>query len=564
MSHRLHIWTVGHLVVCVPADLPDEVLAEVRAQLHETATVDGVIEVLTAGGLAATPPFVCAATDDLGVRVVIRGDLQVMAHGRDGSALMLSAGRSSTWNDDVVTDIASLSVSLGDDGGRFEWLAAPAPAGAVAPSPPARADGAVPPAPAPAAPRPVPDAVRSPEPPEPVEPAAVEPQDTAAAAPLTSPGDDTAVGVAVPAADAPAPGVVPSAPDGKPDQDVRERDSQQSNTLDEAAFLSVVADGPDEDQPSAADASAEDPAPPGPPTAPAGPLDFSSLLEHTHHGPAATPPATPAATRPPSPPPPPAPAAAPAAAPPPPPPSAPVPAATAPTALVPVVGIAPPPGSPAPLAPLPVVASGTVPPPPTPPAETTGLGEHDGRTITLADLRRQQGGEALITPPPGASVPAATTLRPGEVKAVRCPHGHANPPTAASCRLCGQPVTDRAVVAVPRPVVARLVFDSGLVVDVDRPQLIGRRPTAPPDAEEIPNLLTVPSPEAEISRAHTAVRLAGWDVLVEDVGSTNGTEVALPGRDPVRLREHEPVLVVVGTEVTLAGTVHFRIDAPEA
>ena len=119
------------------------------------------------------------------------------------------------------------------------------------------------------------------------------------------------------------------------------------------------------------------------------------------------------------------------------------------------------------------------------------------------------------------------------------------------------------MVAVPRPVLARLVFDSGLVIDVDRPQLIGRRPTAPPEADEIPNLVTIPSPDSDISRAHTGVRIEGWEVLVEDAGSTNGTEVRLPAREAVRLREHEPLLVVPGTEVTLAGTVRFRVERPE-
>ncbi|HWJ61377.1 MAG TPA: FHA domain-containing protein, partial [Acidimicrobiales bacterium] len=138
-----------------------------------------------------------------------------------------------------------------------------------------------------------------------------------------------------------------------------------------------------------------------------------------------------------------------------------------------------------------------------------------------------------------------------------------NPPTLGTCRRCGEAITDPTVVAVPRPVVARLVFESGLVVDVDRPQLLGRRPMAPADADDLPNLVTIPSPDGDISRAHTGIRLEGWDVLVEDLGSTNGTEVRLPGADPVRLREHEPVLAVVDTQVTLAGTVRFTIQAPE-
>ena len=142
--------------------------------------------------------------------------------------------------------------------------------------------------------------------------------------------------------------------------------------------------------------------------------------------------------------------------------------------------------------------------------------------------------------------------------------GHANPPTADTCRLCHSPVTDRSVLNVPRPVLARLVFESGLIVDVDRPQVIGRKPTAPSDAVELPNLITVPSPDSDISRCHTAVRLEGWDLLVEDLGSTNGTEVKLPPGVLHRIREHDPVLVVVGTEVTMAGVVRFRVEAPEA
>jgi hypothetical protein len=190
------------------------------------------------------------------------------------------------------------------------------------------------------------------------------------------------------------------------------------------------------------------------------------------------------------------------------------------------------------------------------------LGEHDGRTITLADLRRLQAEADQGTGAAPAAPPDAPT-RSSEVRAVRCPDGHANPPTATTCRLCRCEITDPTVVVVPRPVVARLVFGSGLVVDVDRPQLVGRRPTTPPEADEIPNLVTIPSPDGDLSRAHTAVRLEGWDVLVEDVGSTNGTEVRLPGRDPMRLREHIPVLVVAGTQVTMAGTVDFTIEGPE-
>ena len=114
---------------------PDTLLGSLRALLLEERAVDRVLELLTAGGLASTPPFVCAEAAPDGVRVVIRGTLEVVAHGLDGTSLTLGAGRSSTWNDDVVADIASLSVA-GDSGARFEWVAATsaAPSAPVAPS----------------------------------------------------------------------------------------------------------------------------------------------------------------------------------------------------------------------------------------------------------------------------------------------------------------------------------------------------------------------------------------------------------------------------------------------
>ncbi|HEU5082422.1 MAG TPA: FHA domain-containing protein [Acidimicrobiales bacterium] len=457
MSDRLHIWSADRLLVCVPADLPAPTADAVRAALAGDPSVDAVLEVLAAGGLSSTPPFVLAAPEDGGVRVVIRGELHAVAHGCDGSTLTLGAGRAATWNDDVVADIASISVDAG--AARFEWFAATTPA----PSGSGRGSFASP-EPAPASPAP------------------------------------------------------------------------ESHTLDEQEFERVVS--------AAAEPPAPEPRPepePAPAADPAAP-DFTSLLEDTsHHAPEPPPAPTPPASGRGS--------CAPAGA-------APPADPTLPNGVVP-----PRPASRPPIAGVPPATPAAPAPPPTPepPAGSgTGLGEHDGRTVTLADLRRLQQ-DADVAPAPGPDRPP----RAGEVRAVRCPQGHANPPTSAACRICDADLAGSPVVTVARPVIARLVFDSGLVVDVDRPQLIGRRPSAPPEAEEIPNLVTVPSPDSDISRAHTAVRVEGWDVLVEDVGSTNGTEVRLPNGEPVRLREHEPVLVVAGTEVTMAGAVRFRVEGPE-
>jgi len=486
MTTRLHIWSLGHLLVCVPADLAAPTRAALRAQLVSTPSVDRVLDVLTGDGLQATPDFVCAEVVPDGARIVIRGALQVDAHARDGSSLTLDAGRSATWRDDVVTDLVALSVER-DQGDRLEWMV---------------------------------------------------------------PGGSERPAVAV---------------DAHP---------TESHTLDEAAFLRLVAaeqaDRSDAEDPSSVEPVAESEASATTPS-----NDFFSLLDRTGNTPPpriSPPAARPVAPAPaPPPPPPPTPPVAAPTPPPPPPPTPPPPPVAAPDQGVPPSVQQPRPATRPPISSVPSASSANTPPPPQPPPPPpvsptatapagvgTGLGERDGRTVTLAELRQlQQPGDAPVVPPsdsPGR----------GEVRAVRCDHGHASPPGSAACRVCGAEIADAVVVTVSRPVVARLVFDSGLIVEVDRPQLIGRRPTAPPDAEEIPNLVTLPSPDGDISRSHTAVLVEGWDLLVEDVGSTNGTEVRLPGHDPLRLRELDPMLIVVGTEVTLAGAVRFRVEAPES
>ena len=452
MSPRLHVWSVDPLLLCVPVTVEPTLLTALQATMASDPGADDVLDALTGSGLTATPAFVLAAAGPGGIRVVIRGELEVVARGHDGGSLTLGAGRSATWNDDVVTDIAAICVTY-DDGGSLTW----------------RPDASV--------------AARTPAP-----PAALEPS--------TAP-----VPAAPEAAVTPEPAPAPIA--------------TEDRTLDEEAHLDLVGDQAGDD------GDVDEPDPPADPPAnpPVGTgIDFTSLLSHTRQGDAPTPappPPPPPAAPPPAPPapaPPPAPPLAPLppAPPAPPPPPAPI----APTG--PVVGTRPPPitGVPSALA-APARASDETPAPDV----GTGLGEHDGRTVTLAELRRLQEGAA----PSDDRAP-----RPGDVRAVRCPAGHASPTDATSCRTCGQTIVDPTQVTVPRPVVARLVFDSGLIVDVDRPQLIGRRPTAPPQADEIPNLITLPSPDGDLSRAHTAVWVKGWDLLVEDVGSTNGTQVAAP------------------------------------
>lgn len=200
-------------------------------------------------------------------------------------------------------------------------------------------------------------------------------------------------------------------------------------------------------------------------------------------------------------------------------------------------------------------------PPAAPPRPHPGDSDHDGRTMTLAELRAAQG--SIPSPPVSADVRDAPSGAP-MVHAIRCPVGHLNPTHSSDCRICGAALSDQDHVTVPRPVLGVLRFVDGRQVELTRPLLVGRAPRAEGSmAGDLPQLVTVASPLKEVSGTHLEVRLEGWQVLVVDRQSTNGTVITLPGRDPQRLRPGEPFPITIGTAVNLAEESEFTFEAPE-
>jgi pSer/pThr/pTyr-binding forkhead associated (FHA) protein len=119
---------------------------------------------------------------------------------------------------------------------------------------------------------------------------------------------------------------------------------------------------------------------------------------------------------------------------------------------------------------------------------------------------------------------------------------------------------------VARPV-ARLVFSSGETVEVDRPVVIGRAPEVPrPSSSEQPRLVTVPSPQKEISSTHLEVRTgSGADLgsaVVTDLGSTNGTVLVQPGLPPEDLQPGVAVQLLPGAIIDLGDGVTIQVTNP--
>ena len=108
---------------------------------------------------------------------------------------------------------------------------------------------------------------------------------------------------------------------------------------------------------------------------------------------------------------------------------------------------------------------------------------------------------------------------------------------------------------------AVLVFSNGERVLIDRRVLIGRNPKVGDDIEgEMPHLMKFDGPGQGLSRTHAQISLDGGDLLLEDLESTNGTEVQLPGQQRRRVRPGEPMVVVAGTLIDFGEELHCTIE----
>ncbi|GAB2477237.1 FHA domain-containing protein [Jatrophihabitans fulvus] len=147
------------------------------------------------------------------------------------------------------------------------------------------------------------------------------------------------------------------------------------------------------------------------------------------------------------------------------------------------------------------------------------------------------------------------------VHAFACPRQHLNPPSASTCRVCGEPIPPQEGFLAPRPSLGVLRLSTGDTVPLDRDVVLGRAPFhADESSASRPHLVQLASPDNDISRSHLRVNLENWFVQVTDLDSTNGTVVTLPDQAPVRLRPHDPFTILPGTVVNIADEVTLRYE----
>ena len=181
-------------------------------------------------------------------------------------------------------------------------------------------------------------------------------------------------------------------------------------------------------------------------------------------------------------------------------------------------------------------------------------GKHDGRTVSAAGLDatgNALGGQTGLDEPSGTGP---------SVMAVFCEAGHPNPVHASSCRECDGTITSRTG-QVEQPVLGVLRVSSGATAVLDADIIIGRLPQGTSStAAQSPCLLAVPSPGKAISKTHCAVRVEGWDIRVEDLGSTNGTFLLRAGEEPRRVPEHQQLLLRAGDIIDIGDGTTLTVE----
>lgn len=140
-----------------------------------------------------------------------------------------------------------------------------------------------------------------------------------------------------------------------------------------------------------------------------------------------------------------------------------------------------------------------------------------------------------------------------EVSGVRCSRGHFNHPNALYCAACGIKmvhVTRKSVLG-PRPPVGLLVVDDGTTYALDTGYVIGREPQLDERVRAGAARPLATGEAGTMSRVHAEIRLEDWDVVLVDLGSTNGTYVRSGEQGWERLTPQHPFRLDPGMEVSL-------------
>lgn len=208
------------------------------------------------------------------------------------------------------------------------------------------------------------------------------------------------------------------------------------------------------------------------------------------------------------------------------------------------------------------VPVGAHPASPTPAAERPGpaplgFASLPGGAFKIVELRPPN------PAPAAAPLPVAQPRTPNDspeapsgavrVRGVNCGRGHFNDPRARFSAVCGLAMFQTSIVMQegPRPPLGVLLLSNGESFPLNTNLVLGREPGVHPAVSSGEAVGLVPtSMGPSLSRLHAQVRLEGWDVVLIDEGSTNGTFVwDETRRQWNRLVAHQPYVLRPGDQL---------------
>jgi hypothetical protein len=118
-----------------------------------------------------------------------------------------------------------------------------------------------------------------------------------------------------------------------------------------------------------------------------------------------------------------------------------------------------------------------------------------------------------------------------EVRGVFCKNRHFNDPRQLFCGICGINMVQQTPVLVKgtRPPLGVMVLADGAFFQLDSDYLLGRDPASDERVRSgAMRGVAVPDTSNQISRVHARLELHGWDAVLIDNASTNGTFINPP------------------------------------
>ncbi|WP_156743422.1 FHA domain-containing protein [Occultella aeris] len=246
----------------------------------------------------------------------------------------------------------------------------------------------------------------------------------------------------------------------------------------------------------------------------------------------------------------------------------------------------PPPSGRSVVPPAPSAGTPVVPPPPTgapvvPPPPSAGTPAAALAPPRLSELIQDGPPEPPRAPlPPAAPAPRQTAQQKAAEKAAgvkerpqdyvqgfRCSRKHLNDPRVSFCRVCGIRMDQMTGVLVEerRPPLGLLVLDVGATFVLDDNYVLGRNPESDAAVREgTLRPVRLDDTSGALSRVHAEIRLSGWDVVLIDRGSANGTYVAATDEQSwQRLAPNQHFVLTPGTHVRV-GQRTFTFESSAA